>query len=123
MNDYAFRRRSRLLSSDQYTRVFDKADFKRSNAVMTLIASTNQLSQSRVGIIVAKKHYAKAVHRNRIKRFIRESFRQHQHQLSGLDIIVLTRRGILESPFNHRSIQLTKLWTSLAKKHLRSADC
>jgi ribonuclease P protein component len=35
-----------------------------------------------------------AVQRNRIKRVIRESFRTHQSQLRGLDLVVIARRGV-----------------------------
>ncbi|MEZ5436434.1 MAG: ribonuclease P protein component [Pseudomonadales bacterium] len=35
-----------------------------------------------------------AVQRNRIKRQLRESFRRHQHELIGLDIVALARAGL-----------------------------
>lgn len=40
---------------------------------------------------IAKKHCRLAVGRNRLKRVIRESFRQHRLQLAGLDIVVINQ--------------------------------
>ena len=43
---------------------------------------------------MAKKHLRRATSRNRIKRLIRESFRHHQQELRGLDIVVLVKPGL-----------------------------
>lgn len=45
----------------------------------------------RLGVIVAKRFLKKAVDRNRVRRLVRESFRLNQHDLGGLDIVVLLR--------------------------------
>jgi ribonuclease P protein component len=47
----------------------------------------------RLGLAVAKKHVAKAVRRNRIKRIARERFRQLPPSAVPLDIVFLTRPG------------------------------
>jgi ribonuclease P protein component len=56
----------------------------------------NGLAFSRLGIVVPKKYYKKAVKRNRIKRCIREWFRLHKHLLSspGKDIVVVVLPGL-----------------------------
>ena len=54
----------------------------------SVYASTNHLSHACLGVTVARRVSTKAVSRNRIKRQIRESFRQHQHILSGLSVVV-----------------------------------
>tara|TARA_A100001037_G_scaffold301378_1_gene330737 strand:+ start:7770 stop:7988 length:219 start_codon:yes stop_codon:yes gene_type:complete len=43
---------------------------------------------ARLGLIVGKRAAAKAVERNRIKRVIREQFRQRQGELVGSDVVV-----------------------------------
>ena len=53
---------------------------------------------ARVGIVVAKKNQKKAVHRNRIKRIIRECFRSKQQNLKGLDVVVIVRQGVEKVP-------------------------
>ena len=40
---------------------------------------------------ISKRILKNAVDRNRIKRIVRESFRSHQRELSGLDIVVMCR--------------------------------
>lgn len=52
---------------------------------------------ARLGLVVAKKHLKRAIDRNRFKRLVRESFRSHQLQLAGLDVVVLARNGALRS--------------------------
>ena len=51
------------------------------------------MDEARLGLAIAKKHVKLAVDRNRIKRVIRESFRHHRQQISGLDLVVLARAG------------------------------
>ena len=52
----------------------------------------NALSRSRIGVIVSRKTAARAVDRNRIKRMVRETFRQKQAGFTGNDLVVLARR-------------------------------
>jgi len=55
------------------------------------MARANQLPYMRLGLSVGKK-LGKAVVRNRIKRMIREGFRQAENRkLGGLDLIVIPR--------------------------------
>ena len=46
---------------------------------------------ARLGLAISKKHCRQATDRNRIKRIVRESFRQHQAELAGLDIVVINQ--------------------------------
>lgn len=62
--------------SDKYFKVF----FVRSDK-----------KNARLGIIAGKKTLPRAVHRNRAKRIIRETFRQHNIKSRGLDIVVMVR--------------------------------
>ena len=46
---------------------------------------------ARLGLAISKKHCRQATGRNRIKRVVRESFRQHQAELAGLDVVVINQ--------------------------------
>ena len=48
----------------------------------------NQVGHPRLGMIVAKRLLARAVDRNRVKRCVRESFRQVMAELPACDFVV-----------------------------------
>jgi len=52
----------------------------------------NRKNNARLGIIASKKLLPSAADRNRVKRFIRETFRQHNIKLCKLDLVVIVSR-------------------------------
>jgi ribonuclease P protein component len=46
-----------------------------------------------LGITVTKKACPRAVDRNRVKRLVREAYRQHRHLFPARDIVIIARRG------------------------------
>ena len=84
---------------------------------MLALFKPNQRPQGRIGLVIAKRVAKTAVSRNRIKRVLRESFRQNQEQLKGLDIIIIARQqcDTLDKTKLRRGIDL--LWENL-RKHL-----
>mgnify|MGYP001570984818 FL=1 len=77
-------KRARLLKATEFNRVFDKA-VRTSDQYFTVLARPNDLEFPRLGLAISKKKARLAVTRNRLKRIIRESFRQRQHQLCCAD--------------------------------------
>lgn len=67
-------------------------------------------SSARLGTAVAKKVLKRAVDRNRVKRLVRESFRLKQHDLAGLDLVVMCARGIDPSNKQQLRVSLDKHW-------------
>ncbi len=65
---------------------------------MDVRAGPNGLGYGRLGMIVPKRLVVSAVKRNRIKRLIRECFRQRQSELAGLDIIARLRASATDHP-------------------------
>lgn len=47
---------------------------------------------ARLGIIASKKSLSRAADRNRVKRFIRETFRRHHIKFCKLDVVVMVGR-------------------------------
>ncbi|WP_076714040.1 ribonuclease P protein component [Motiliproteus sp. MSK22-1] len=113
--EFPFPRSSRLLNAGDYKTVFDGAEVKVSDKHLLILARPNQLSHPRVGLVIAKKHIRLAVHRNRVKRVIRESFRLTSSRLPNLDIVVLARKGMGE--LDNRSLHqlANNSWTRLVK--------
>ena len=111
-----YSRNYRLLCAKEFDAVFSKGK-KIVDRSFMLVVSRNQLEHARLGLIVSKKTGGKlAVDRNRIKRVIRESFRHQQHQLDGLDIVVVTRGGANNvTNFNLR-LELDKQWNRLKQQ-------
>lgn len=52
----------------------------------------------RLGILVTRKHAAKATERNALKRCIREAFRLEQQRLGAIDLLVLPPPGVRAGP-------------------------
>lgn len=87
---YRFRKDKRLLNAAAFNRVFKRATASR-DKWFTILSADNDMDAARLGLAISKKHCRQATGRNRIKRIVRESFRQHQGALSGLDIVVLNQ--------------------------------
>ena len=59
-----------------------------------MLATRNDLPRNRLGLIVAKKNVRLAVQRNRFKRIAREMFRTCAQDDTGLDVVILARKGV-----------------------------
>ena len=77
-------------------RLASKADFERllregarhSRSGYTFFTSARADGPPRLGILISRKHAARATVRNRIKRCIREAFRLEQADLGPIDVLV-----------------------------------
>lgn len=118
----SFRKTDRLLTSRDFSAVFDKADFKASHPHFLILAQSNLLDHPRLGLVIAKKNIRMAVDRNRLKRLIRESFRLKQLHLPAIDAIVLARRGGDQITNQELLKTLDKLWTRVAKKAMQANE-
>lgn len=64
----------------------------------SVFAGLSNKPQARLGIVVAKKNVRLAVARNKIKRVLRETFRQQQQLLNGLDVVVVVKKNFIAEP-------------------------
>jgi ribonuclease P protein component len=117
----SFTRSKRLLTAKDFQFVFSSAEVKTSSPQLLLLARFNRRSQSRLGLVIAKKHVKLAVTRNRLKRQIRESFRLQANNLPNLDIVVLTRQGCgdLDNPNFNRILE--KQWKRLIRRAIEQS--
>lgn len=114
--DLGFPKTSRLLSPNDYGPVFKQTEYRVSNRCLLMLAINNEISPSRLGIVVAKKNIPKAVQRNRIKRIIRESFRIKQAEFATIDLVVLAKKGLDKLENEEIQKQVAILFYELCKK-------
>ena len=81
--------------------MFKKAHRSR-DKLFTVLCRANEGGAARLGLAISKKNCKAATGRNRIKRLIRESFRQNQATLEGLDVVVMNQPAARNS--NNRQI-------------------
>ena len=78
------RRRAYLAVQEHGTRLY-------AGEVLVLVKGAGA-DRARIGITVSSK-VANAVERNRVKRWVREAFREIQAQLPPVDLVVIARKG------------------------------
>ncbi|MFY9179593.1 MAG: ribonuclease P protein component [Venatoribacter sp.] len=115
MSEASFTRASRLLKPAEFKRVFDNTQWRSSTPQLLLLACANEQNQARVGFVLAKKQIKLAVERNRVKRIVRESFRQHQARLPAYDFVVLGRSGLTTLTNAEIRTMIDALWFKLKR--------
>jgi ribonuclease P protein component len=63
--------------------------------VLLVLRGADVVDRARIGITVSSK-VANAVGRNRVKRWVREAFREIQAELPAVDLVVIARTGALD---------------------------
>lgn len=107
---FAFKKTQRLLKKSDYDHVFAQAK-KIVTTDFVLICRENSLGHARLGLALSKKMIAKAHDRNRIKRLLRECFRQTQ--LPAVDVVFLARAGVGAQTNSGINARLSKTWEKL----------
>jgi ribonuclease P protein component len=84
-----FRKHQHLRKAADFARVYALRCVVR-GPHLTIFGMSNQSDFLRVGLSVSKKKHGNAVHRNRLKRLLREAFRQSCEGLpAGLDLVLI----------------------------------
>lgn len=107
----------RLPDEAAYSRVFGGASRSR-DRLFTVLSRRNDSDTARLGLAISRKHCRLATGRNRLKRVIRESFRQHLATLTGLDVVVLAQSAAADADNRALFDSLAKHWHKT-----RSAQC
>jgi len=67
-------------------------------------------------LAIAARIVGNAVRRNRIKRLVRESFRQHQHELPAVDLVVNARSAARDADNAAITRSLERHWRAVVKQ-------
>lgn len=105
-----FGRAMRMNSPRDFSRVFRQAK-RAGGGGLTILTVENTVGHPRLGLAIAKKHLKFAHQRNRLKRIIRESFRQHQTDFANIDIVVLSRPDVKQR-------ESAQIWAALEQHWL-----
>ena len=113
---HKFPKSARLLNAHDYSQVFNKCSIRAGSTAGTVLALPASDNRSRLGIIVAKKNVRLATDRNRIKRLVREYFRNHPLTAS-MSLVFMARRGA--GALSNADVlgDLDRLWQKLSSKH------
>jgi len=88
MKRFSFPKKKRLVSNSQFKAVMARGR-RLSNGVLTLYMARNDCEYSRLGVSVGKSR-GNAVVRNRLKRLMREAFRQNTERIpAGFDYLLM----------------------------------
>ncbi|ABA59529.1 ribonuclease P protein component [Nitrosococcus oceani] len=115
MKQFGFTRLMRLVDPGDFKQIFAAGE-RVSSKAFTVLYHSNSLEYPRLGMAIPRKHFSRAVDRNRIKRLVRESFRQRQQVLGGRDLVVLSKPGINRHPNSDLLRCLERQWIGLVKQ-------
>lgn len=68
---------------------------------------------ARLGLAISRRYATTAVERNRVKRLVRESFREVQPALGAFDIVVMLRSATADVPAATLRAALASVWARL----------
>jgi len=130
LTDCSFPRSRRLLLALDFQKVFKKTRCRSVDKYLCLLAVKNDYTCSRLGLAIAKKKIKTSVARQRIKRLIRESFRQNHYRLkqnglkqnslnqtrsehSGFDIVVMANPAAAQATNQKIALSLQQHWKKI----------
>ncbi|MHC8440611.1 MAG: ribonuclease P protein component [Candidatus Eutrophobiaceae bacterium] len=108
-----FGRQCRLTNPLAFRKVFIKGRRKTHREIVMVTLKTGTASLARLGFAVSKRQIRRAVDRNRIKRFARESFRQASDMPLGVDVVLMPRKACSDLDNKKLRATLDSLWRKL----------
>lgn len=109
-----FGSRSRLRKTDEISSVFDFR-CRESQPHLAGLAKPNTLGHSRLAVMVSKKVAPLAVHRNYMRRVLREHYRPMQGTLPALDIVLRVTKPFTRSEFAEIGNEIAQIMQRLGK--------
>jgi ribonuclease P protein component len=111
----SFTAAQRLHNKAEFDRVYRQAR-RFGDAMFAVFICDTGYHTPRLGLSTAARIVGNAVRRNRIKRLVRESFRQHQHELPNVDIVVNARAGVCQADNAAIRRSLERHWQTIGRK-------
>lgn len=100
-----------------FSAVIQNGKIRRRAGCLSLAARPGSSASARLGMVIGKRHVRRATERNRIRRIIRESFRQRRERLPAVDLVIMVRKP---SPDELRNEQLFRtldaIWDYLEQR-------
>ena len=115
MANNTFTRDLRLLNSRDFDQVF-KNPVRASAQGMLVLAISNNLNKPRLGLVISKKVLKRAVWRNRVKRIVRETFRNSQDILPKADLVFIAKPKIGDISNSELSSSVKRLWNHVSHR-------
>lgn len=113
-----FRPAQRLHRPAEFQQVYQQGR-RFGNDYFSVAVCAGPHSQARLGLSIAAKTVGNAVQRNRIRRLVRESFRQHQHVLPPVDIVIGARNALKAASREQLVMSLGQVWERISATRAR----
>lgn len=82
MKEFGYPKNEKLKIKKEISLLFEKGKWKSVGKIRIINYKNEQFANQKVGVSVSKRHYKKAVDRNRIKRLLREAYRLNKTQFT-----------------------------------------
>ena len=103
-----------LCKKEDFDKVFHRPDYKISATGLLMLAKTNNLKYSRLGMAIAKKNLKKATRRNALKRRIRSRFIEHTREIEpSLDCVVISLSDVGKMDDRQTGVAAQRLFEKL----------
>ena len=113
MSSNTYTKKERLLKRIEYVRL-SNSEKKIHSSHFIVVTGTNRLKRTRIGITVTKR-VGNAVTRNRIKRLVREFFRNNKNKIKeNLDINIIAKMSVKSVPTEKVFKSLNDIFEKLA---------
>ncbi|WP_256091673.1 ribonuclease P protein component [Candidatus Thiosymbion oneisti] len=113
--DTCFPHQARLRRSGDFRSLFAQP-VTSTDSCFAVFAQRNGRKPGRLGLAISKRYARRAVDRSRMKRIVRESFRQHRHSLQGIDLAVLCRPHAVTLPNSRLFSSLAAHWKRVRER-------
>jgi ribonuclease P protein component len=114
-----FPRRARLVKPRDYDEAF-AASTRLRDRFFEFVLCPRAGASARLGLAISRKALPRAVDRNRVKRLIRETFRERAGTLPGADVVVMARPASATAERAALRAGLDQLWNQVCERCPRS---